>query len=902
MKTKWMMIPVVALALGCTREMDIKVSHVDGEITLYATSGEQETRTSLQQDGSIYWSPSDQINVFYGDKSGVFVSTNTVAATSAEFKGILEDFVLDGTTEFVAAYPYSKDNVYSGSTLTLNLPSIQMGEKGTFVEGLFPSVAKSTDYNLHFYNVCGGVKFSLDRGDIKKVVFRGNNDETLSGRLAVEFLSDGIPTITGISDGITSVSLIAPGNGTFEAKRPYYLVIAPQELTKGYTVELYADELVETITSDSPVTVRRSVWGVLKDLGTEIIAVPEMVDLGLSVKWASFNLGATTPEQPGYYYAWAETEPKWEFSWANWKWCEGTYETIFKYGSYNYDNRYNLEMEDDAAHVKLGDEWRMPTAAEREELYAKCSITTDFVNGMKVFKVTSDINGNSIYLPMTGYYNSEGLVNENAACFWTSSFFVYGNAGSCYLYEYAQDMTAISSVATSFFQGFPIRPVYGGLGIPVEKIELDQYDLTLFIGETATLTATVSPDNATLKDFTWSCSNSQIATVSSTGEVVGVGPGKTTIYVNTVDGRKQAYCIVTVNPYDYSAAVPEVVDLGLPSGLKWASFNLGATAPEEYGDYFAWGDTQPYYTSQTASGWKFGKEAGYVWSSYQWSMGSNTTLTKYCTASNHGYNGFTDGKSVLDRTDDAAMTNLGGKWRMPTVQEMDELRNECIWEWTVEGGVNGCLVTGPNGNSIFLPAAGIFRDTYARLEGYHGFYWSKSLYTNYSECSFAHVVEFGNDNTVGSYMGDRCDGGSIRPVYDDNLDAGIGEVFWENDGTRGSIQWDDKYRFALEGKDNGGVAAASFPENIWNVIKNGTFYLLLESTDPYIRVTTGWWEVYWNNQDIYPGSEYLTDNGDGTWTLRINFAGDPIVDAIDEHDLLFTGINYTPLKLYYYPE
>ena len=340
MKTKWMLIPVVALALGCTRELDTQTIAVEGDITLYATSGEPGTKTALQQDGSIFWSPGDRISVFYGDKSGMFESTNTAEAAAAEFRGSLEDFTLDGTTEFVAAYPYSPDNGYSENTLSMNLPTVQMAEKKTFVRGVFLSVAKSKDQNLYFYNVCGGVKFTLNRGDITKVVFRGNNGEILSGRLAVEFSSDGSPIITDITEGTDFVTLIAPSKRTLDAKCPYYLVIAPQTLTKGYTMELYAGEqLVDTITSESPVTIRRSVWGVLKDLGTEVIVEPEMVDLGLSVQWATFNLGATRPEQTGYYYAWGETEPKWEFSWANWKWCDGTADTINKYGNPPFDNR-----------------------------------------------------------------------------------------------------------------------------------------------------------------------------------------------------------------------------------------------------------------------------------------------------------------------------------------------------------------------------------------------------------------------------------------------------------------------------------------------------------------------------------------------------------------------------------
>ncbi|MBR0053525.1 MAG: Ig-like domain-containing protein [Bacteroidales bacterium] len=902
MKTKWMLIPVVALTLGCTRELDTQIIAVEGDITLYATSGEPGTKTVLQQDGSIFWSPGDRISVFYGDKSGMFESTNTTEAAAAEFRGSLENFALDGTTEFVAAYPYSPDNGYSGNSLILSLPTYQMAEKKTFVRGVFLSVAKSKDYNLHFYNVCGGVKFTLNRGDITKVVFRGNNGETLSGRLAVEFSSDGSPIITDVTEGINSVTLIAPSKRTLDPKCPYYLVMIPQALTKGYTMELYTDTdvPVETITSESPVTIRRSVWGVLKDLGTEVIVEPEMVDLGLSVQWATFNLGATRPEQTGYYYAWGETEPKWEFSWANWKWCDGTADTINKYGNPPFDNRYNLDMEDDAAHVKLGDAWRIPTIAERDELFAHCTLTPATVNGEKVIQVTSKINGNSIYLPESGYYLDTGFINDGYATFWTSSIFFAGSAGSGVIHAYSSDRAETLIWVTDFFNGFPIRPVYGDLGVPVSQVKLDREELVLSIGETATLTAIISPENASLKDCSWESSNPRIVSVTTTGEVFGVSPGVARINVKTLDGNLNAYCRVTVNPqeyYEYSAAVPEKVDLGLPSGLKWASFNLGATAPEEYGDYFAWGETQPYYLSQDPPVWKETKEEGYYWPSYKWCHASGEALTKYCNKSNFGYNGYTDYRMILEPADDAARVNLGENWRMPTDEEWEELLNGCTSSWTTINGVNGYRFTSNiNGNSIFLPAASIYNGIYLSSVGSLGNYWSSSLYDFYPDRAWC--VSFFSSNVYRSPNYFRNFGLPIRPVYDDNKTEETGTVIWENDGTTGATQWDYTYYFALEGKDNGD-ALTTFPENIWNIIKNETFYMLLRGTNPYIRIVDGWWRNTWLNQEFMPGSERLTENGDGTWTLEINFTGDPILDNLDESGLLITGSNYTLLKMYY---
>ena len=121
-------------------------------------------------------------------------------------------------------------------------------------------------------------------------------------------------------------------------------------------------------------------------------------------------------------------------------------------------------------------------------------------------------------------------------------------------------------------------------------------------------------------------------------------------------------------------------------------------------------------------------------------------------------------------------------------------------------------------------------------------------------------------------------------------------VIWE--GSAGAVSWNGTYRFGLDGHDGNNECIATFPQEIWDLIKTGTFYLTVEATDPQIRVTNGWWDTQWQS-DFQPGNELLTDNGDGTWTLEINISGDPLADTIDEKHILFTGDRFTPLKLYY---
>ena len=284
--------------------------------------------------------------------------------------------------------------------------------------------------------------------------------------------------------------------------------------------------------------------------------------------------------------------------------------------------------------------------------------------------------------------------------------------------------------------------------ISAASVSLDQTALSLAPGETVTLKATVLPGDSTDK-VEWSSSDETIATVKD-GEVTAVAEGEATITAKA--GDKTATCSVKVE------SKVKAVDLGLPSGLKWAECNLGAEKPEDYGDYFAWGEVEPYYSSQDPLTWKEGKSEGYNWPSYKWGNGASSTLTKYNTDSPRGS---VDNKTVLDPEDDAAHVILGGKWRMPTDAEWIELIAKCTWTRTTQNGVNGRLVTGPNGNSIFLPAAGRRYDTNFDDAGSLSYYWSSSLYTVLPDLAW--YVYF-YSVTVRRNYDYRYHGFSIRPV------------------------------------------------------------------------------------------------------------------------------------------
>jgi len=276
----------------------------------------------------------------------------------------------------------------------------------------------------------------------------------------------------------------------------------------------------------------------------------------------------------------------------------------------------------------------------------------------------------------------------------------------------------------------------------VTSISLDKTSITLNEGQEQTLTATVNPSNAADKSLNWTSSNTSVATVNAEGKVTAVSKGTATIKAEAKDGSgKYASCSVTVKTPCPSGAV----DLGL--SVYWGTTNIGASKPEEYGDYYAWGETEP--------------KENYSWSTYKLCNGSSSTLTKYNIKSSYGS---IDNKTVLEPSDDVASVKLGGKWRMPTDAEWTELRTKCTWTWVtnyIGSGINGSLVKATNGNSIFLPAAGSWGDSDLYHAGSDGFYWSSSLYTGYPyDAWYAYFPYDG----VSRYYDNRYYGLSVRPV------------------------------------------------------------------------------------------------------------------------------------------
>ena len=207
--------------------------------------------------------------------------------------------------------------------------------------------------------------------------------------------------------------------------------------------------------------------------------------------------------------------------------------------------------------------------------------------------------------------------------------------------------------------------------------------------------------------------------------------------IGTAYGEIKSFTIsISITTGTGSLSGHDYVDLGLPSGTKWATCNIGATSPEAYGNYYAWGEiaTKETYDQYT----------------YRYFDGFN--MSKYTRS---------DDRVILEACDDAATANWGSGWHMPTKARMEELKTNCIVTWMTQNGVNGCLFIGPNGNSIFLPAAGYRGGSSLTNAGSYGHYWSSSL--NSSDTDYAWYLSFGSGNCdMNDY--DRYSGRSVRAV------------------------------------------------------------------------------------------------------------------------------------------
>lgn len=295
------------------------------------------------------------------------------------------------------------------------------------------------------------------------------------------------------------------------------------------------------------------------------------------------------------------------------------------------------------------------------------------------------------------------------------------------------------------------KPVY-----KVASITLSETNVIMSVGGYEHLSATILPEDADDKSYTWKSSDERVATINAEGLVTAVDLGTCNVTCTANDGSGvYATCTVTVSA---SVEKHEAVDLGL--SVKWATCNVGAETSDDYGEYFAWGET---------TGFVYGDKKNYKWGTYKWcSANSSWNITKYTIPDNDTpglwyQNGkfVGDNKNTLDPEDDAATANWGSKWRTPTVAEFNELFQNCTYKWVKINDMKGYELTSKkNGNSIFLPACGVVEETYLTSFGSVGAYWTNSLGEYTEEARYLNI----DSDSPSLWIYERCRGLQVRPV------------------------------------------------------------------------------------------------------------------------------------------
>jgi Protein tyrosine/serine phosphatase len=220
--------------------------------------GDSETRTTLDKDyTTVLWMPTESISVFRGGGMARFTSDNKEKSKSASFKGTLPGSD-DGSRLLYGLYPYSADATVSKDVITTSLPAEQKGFAGSFADGLFLSVSQTTTYEMGFRNVCSGIRFMLDRDDIRTVTLLSNGGEPLAGRVSVSFDKSGDPFVADVAEAASEVRLTAPDGKTFKEGEWYYLVTLPADLGKGYTLILEGDEVQGCVRSSNAISLNRN--------------------------------------------------------------------------------------------------------------------------------------------------------------------------------------------------------------------------------------------------------------------------------------------------------------------------------------------------------------------------------------------------------------------------------------------------------------------------------------------------------------------------------------------------------------------------------------------------------------------------------------------------------------------
>ena len=446
---------------------------------------------------------------------------------------------------------------------------------------------------------------------------------------------------------------------------------------------------------------------------------PHFIDLGLpsGTKWACCNVEATKPEMYGGYYAWGEASKKDVYNDVTYKYAIGEdNDGDGWYDDYHSDTGYSgvwqslgadiAGSEYDVAHVKWGSSWVMPSLSQIEELVEYCTYEYTSLNDVEGEQFTG-LNGGTIFLPSAGYRKGDGLSHpEEYGDYWSSTP-IPSSTGNAYCLYFNKDEAGCNHFNRA--NGRSVRPV--SVENTFSPLAVSTGSVVINIGDTETIKITSGNGS-----YTASSSDTNVATAElSNNSVIVTAKSKGQANITVTDELTFQTAIIKVkvrNPDEIPQAYltcpddnhPHAIDLGLPSGKKWACCNVGADKPEAYGGYYAWGETyeKDWYNDDTYPYFVRTDE----WSYYYISLGNDISGTEH----------------------DVAHVKWGGSWVMPSQEDLEELHNNTTFTHDKQNGVYGGRLTSSNGGHIFMPAAGCRGDNHYFEVGEYGNYWTSTQF------------------------------------------------------------------------------------------------------------------------------------------------------------------------------
>ena len=742
--------------------------------TIPINNGGKSDFTNLMEDGKINWSTgTERVYLAIPNETSPQIveltAFTTLQASELAFEGEVEEGLLEEGKEY--------EVWYLGNSKNLDVPYVTETKDGDLITKVSGSISEQSGEleDLGLYHIAKvSVTAVEEEGEIV-LPLRG----VLKSQIAIAYLDlEGVEELSGSAVKGTEYSLQYNGStnkydfvvtenpsstiSVTSGTATSFIVLLPNESNNvilksskgGYEFKKGVEGnkfYYRYISNVEKGTLR---WAEIEEETNEING-HEYVDLGLpsGLLWATCNVGAETPEGYGDYFAWGETTTKSTYYDSN-NVTYGLNDSSLQTQGY-IDNNGNLTAQYDAATANWGGDWRMPTYDEMKELKNNCTWTVTTQNGVNGCNVEGP-NGKSIFLPAAGRRDGSSFINAGSyGSYWCSTSGGYSYGG----YRAYQFSTS-QNVSLNFRRcGNSVRPVCGGNNVEPVLATVLTNDVTDITSSSAVCSGDVTTDNSsavTARGVCWSTTQNPTIEDNKTTDGTGVGIftstlsdllPQTTYYVRAYATNAAGTSYGEQESFTTLPAVPNAndhayVDLGL--SVKWATCNVGAETPEGYGDYFAWGET----TTKT-------------------DYSSSTSATYGLSYSSLQSQGYIDNNGNLTAQHDAATANWGGDWRMPTYDELVELKNNCTWTWTTQNGVNGCKLTSKiNGNYIFLPAAGYrFGSTsYIYSSANVGTYWSSTL--DGGDYQFACDLSCTSSSLMTGTAGYRYYGQSIRPVID----------------------------------------------------------------------------------------------------------------------------------------